>query len=641
MCRCELVETQGASGARTRFLRGIPCSPGDRVALGVGMGRRRSTKTDFGTIILHWVLVGLFVVSVLTGLRIATVSPHDLGWLHLLDGLLPAAIVWTAHIPAAIALFGLAIAYPIYIRRAGLTRRITPDAVRLRGIFRQGQARWSAISIILTWVLLLSLLLLLVTGSLMYLGYGGAIVDAHRLGTWMLLAGAAGHILSHLAIGGVNQLLRMFRPTRLPTLAPPLDPFDLLVSQDQSTTHHVSQERPPVDTRQQQPLRTRKPQRDFTLQAHPLAVAASLGLVGAMLLPVVDHAMMRDELRIRRIATSEAPVLDGDLSDPVWRSARPVTVLTNQGANFDGKGTSEVEIRAVHDGETAYFSFVWSDPTRSLKHVPLIKKPDGWYVIQNKYDVGDENEYHEDKFSVLLTTSDVLLAGDRTFHAGRAPVDDKPASLAGRGLHFTHGDIVDVWQWKPTRGGLLGFVDDGYFGAPAEPSADEIAGRAPYKGGFAADPGTANYTDNFERRGPGGYERPVQPKRLPKDWASTWSAMGQIDLRSDIGESEGARWWMTDAESEPYSAERDHLYALNAVIPGIIVTGSFAGDRADIHCAARWAAGRWALEISRRLDTKSRFDVAIASGVFMRVAAFDRSQIRHTRHIRPIRIEVE
>src|SRR4029450_7614304 len=146
----------------------------------------------------------------------------------------------------------------------------------LRGIFRQGQARWSAISIILTWVLPLSLLLLLATGSLMYLGYGGGIVDAHRLGTWMLLAGAAGHILSHLAIGGVNQLLRMFRPTRLPALAPPLDPFDLLVSQDQSTTHHASQERPPVDTRQQQPQRTRKPQRDFTLQAHPLAVAASL-----------------------------------------------------------------------------------------------------------------------------------------------------------------------------------------------------------------------------------------------------------------------------------------------------------------------------------------------------------------------------
>jgi hypothetical protein len=77
------------------------------------------------------------------------------------------------------------------------------------------------------------------------------------------------------------------------------------------------------------------------------------------------------------------------------------------------------------------------------------------------------------------------------------------------------------------------------------------------------------------------------------------------------------------------------------VIPGVIVAGAFTGDRADVRGAARWAAGRWALEISRRLDTKSRHDIAIASGVYMRVAVFDRAQIRHTRHIRPIRIEVE
>jgi hypothetical protein len=33
--------------------------------------------------------------------------------------------------------------------------------------------------------------------------------------------------------------------------------------------------------------------------------------------------------------------------------------------------------------------------------------------------------------------------------------------------------------------------------------------------------------------------------------------------------------------------------------------------------------------------------VRIVSGVLMLVAAFDRSQIRHTRHMRPIRLEVQ
>jgi hypothetical protein len=117
--------------------------------------------------------------------------------------------------------------------------------------------------------------------------------------------------------------------------------------------------------------------------------------------------------------------------------------------------------------------------------------------------------------------------------------------------------------------------------------------------------------------------------------------MGHVDLRTNVGESDGAQWWMSGDDSLPYSSELDGRYPINAVIPGVIVSGTYTGDRADVRCAARWAAGRWAIEIARRLDTKSRYDVRIVSGVFMRVAAFDHSQIRHTRHIRPIRLEVE
>jgi hypothetical protein len=80
---------------------------------------------------------------------------------------------------------------------------------------------------------------------------------------------------------------------------------------------------------------------------------------------------------------------------------------------------------------------------------------------------------------------------------------------------------------------------------------------------------------------------------------------------------------------------------INALIPGVIIGGDYGGDRADVRCAARWAAGRWAIEVARRLDTKSAYDVPIMSGVLMLVAAFDRSQIRHTRHMRTVRIEVE
>ena len=117
--------------------------------------------------------------------------------------------------------------------------------------------------------------------------------------------------------------------------------------------------------------------------------------------------------------------------------------------------------------------------------------------------------------------------------------------------------------------------------------------------------------------------------------------MGDVDIDPNHGENEGSRWYMTEDESTPYSQEADARIPAGTVIPGVIIAGEFTGDRADVRCAARWASGHWALEVARRLDTNSQYDVPIKTGIFMRVAAFDRSQIGHTRHVRPIRLEVE
>ena len=42
-------------------------------------------------------------------------------------------------------------------------------------------------------------------------------------------------------------------------------------------------------------------------------------------------------------------------------------------------------------------------------------------------------------------------------------------------------------------------------------------------------------------------------------------------------------------------------------------------------------AGRWALEVTHGLDVTSPYHLPIHSGLFMRVAAFDHTEIRHTR----------
>ena len=56
----------------------------------------RGRKTDYGTVILHWLLVGALSVAIVTGLRIAGEVP-DRTWINVLDFVLPKAAVWTAH----------------------------------------------------------------------------------------------------------------------------------------------------------------------------------------------------------------------------------------------------------------------------------------------------------------------------------------------------------------------------------------------------------------------------------------------------------------------------------------------------------------------------------------------------------------
>jgi hypothetical protein len=88
-----------------------------------------------------------------------------------------------------------------------------------------------------------------------------------------------------------------------------------------------------------------------------------------------------------------------------------------------------------------------------------------------------------------------LSAGDNTFHSSPHPIPGAPATMTGRGLHYTEdGGYVDVWEWKATSS-ASGWMDDAHFRTPA--GGDAGADRRPYTGGFAPDPGRANYADNF------------------------------------------------------------------------------------------------------------------------------------------------
>ncbi len=559
---------------------------------GLGQAATPHSRTDAGTIILHWISAIAVFISIVTGLRIASdapVAPIS----QFLSPILPQGEVWTVHFIAGLVLFFSCGAYPLYLRRSGLQRRVAVKRLLVFTLPAGKRLRWGATNVALHWLAFALLGVLTISGIVLYLGYGGWIVKVHTITAFGVIGYILGHVASHFIYGGLDQILRVFRPSRL------------------------------VWNRSVRP--------------RPLLTAlfAGLAIMGAA--AATDWAT-RDTLGV--VAISGSPILDGRLDDPAWRKARPVRIMTQQGVNFGGSGESEVEVRAVRDAGRIYFAFRWSDPTRSTWREPLIKKADGWHVLQDRAATSDVMTYYEDKFSVLFSATPTFGGGEGTY-LGPKPLAAKPASLHLRGLHYTDdGSYLDVWQWKSTRGGLLGRIDDMHFGPPVEPTPEQVAGKKRYSAGYKADPGKAFYSYNHKAGGERGFDGPVTVPRLPRNLAATQAAMGPFELDPDYSLSGTARWWMHEEETVPYSAEADAAIPVGTVIPGVIIAGTYEGDRADINASARWQDGYWTLEATRRLETGSRYDVDFIAGepLYLWVAAFDHTQIRHTRHARPVRL---
>ena len=80
-------------------------------------------------------------------------------------------------------------------------------------------------------------------------------------------------------------------------------------------------------------------------------------------------------------------------------------------------------------------------------------------------------------------------------------------------------------------------LDDDYFGPPAEPKPEEVAGTKRYNGGYATDLGLIASGNNFAHEGPVGYRGEVLPRFLPADLAALQARLGPIDLDPSVGDA--------------------------------------------------------------------------------------------------------
>ncbi len=539
--------------------------------------KKTKQSTDITTLLLHWGMVITLLVSISTGLRIAAMTDSS-GIMRLVDGLLLQGNVVRWHFISATLLTGMVAGYIIFLWRSELGGRLTVRMVSLRSPDRQ--TRLQAINRLIYWVAVAMLTGTAITGTLLYFAPG--LLPTEPLITVHHFMSWA--FVAYIALHVVAQVV--------------MGGFAQL-------------------------LKIVTPRMAYGLGG-AMAVAAGLG--GVAFAYVANETGSRD-LVFTKIDTP--PMLDGSSQDPVWLKTPEVVVNTSRGFNFKG-GEVAVNIRALHDGKKAYILYRWADPSFSQKHIPMRKTAQGWELIHSNYYKNDENEFYEDKFAVMIGRT--AGAASSTISIGSKPIADKPAPDNGLGLHgTTDGSLVDVWHWKSVRSGSINQIDDNYFG----PMAEAKKGR--YTGGYQQDPKTGGgFEQNFDKIEGSPY---LKLKYLPKDLAKAQALAGKFNPDPNL--SDEGIWAMAKVDVVPYTAEADAFIPVGTVLASVVYDKPFEGDRGDVSAHAQWKNGWWTLEVSRALVTQSKFDVPLATGNFMWVGAFDHNQVRHTRHVLPLKIQIK
>ena len=306
---------------------------------------------------------------------------------------------------------------------------------------------------------------------------------------------------------------------------------------------------------------------------------------------------------VTAVKAAAAPKLDGMGDDAVWKNAPVVNFKAVKGANFkDGKGETQGTVQAVYSGDMLYLLVTYDDPTLSVQRSPFVKKADGtWEKMKDPDDKGgDNNKVYEDKMAVIWNIDGSIFGFNERFSCQAACHAGEPGKPYGNKYTGDDGELGDIWHMKYVRGGVIGQVDDQYVdNTPFDPVKAKEAGRK-------SDPKTG-----------GGYEDIKlvngKPEFMNKDAKPA---------------NKGGTYWLKAEDKAPFD---DAKFKAGDEVASIMVA-PFTGDRGDIATSAKWAKGKWTLEIARKLVTGSKVDVNfndLGKTYGFGMAFFDNAQVRH------------
>ena len=288
-----------------------------------------------------------------------------------------------------------------------------------------------------------------------------------------------------------------------------------------------------------------------------------------------------------------------------WEEAKPLKTHLVNGVGFD-KGVSKLELRAKYDEAYLYVQAIWTDPTENTDYWPFKRTADGWEYMQSSS--ADEQSMYEDKFAMIFPIEEDPLFNQ--FGCATSCHQSKDVERFPYGYKAAK-DPFDVWHWKSSRSGAVGFVDDKYWHTADMDRKD--VGR--YGDGGMPGP----YTKNINKEH-------TAPLFLPKDDSYVINKGGAL---------------MREGAVE-YTEELAAKIPVGTLIPGVVVS-PFEGDRGDVHCISSFSDGHHTLWMRRKLDTNSKDDVKFIPGesVAFAASAFDHAAKRHAYHMTTYRLRLE
>jgi len=273
-----------------------------------------------------------------------------------------------------------------------------------------------------------------------------------------------------------------------------------------------------------------------------------------------------------------------------WDTAEPLEIQLTNGVGFND-GVTKANVSALYNEEYVYMKIEWEDRIYNRLYRPWIKTDTGWMHLNPGG--SDEKIYNEDKMAIVFP-----IQKNKDFQRYGCSTYCHNNDNNGFGMHWTPPDsAVDVWHWKSVRMDPMGYMDDKYWLGVGEISEDSE--------GRHGDPGVSGYANNLVE----GVSNPIM---IP-------TGIDSIQLGALIQARAGI-YTKTAADTLP----------VGSAVPGTIISET-EGDRADIRCHSTYQEGTWTVQIMRKLDTGSPYDVIFKAGneYDFAMAAFDHSSFRH------------